>query len=104
MVRHGGEPGAEGRGDPLFFLDYLDRKESLGTARLIRRAIVVALEEKKTRGRARVDPRRGGWLVTWDPPFSQIRRYANRTAKRGATSKRRRRAREHSARLIRFPH
>jgi len=94
----------EGEATRFSLVDYRERKEALGIARLIRRAIVDAVEESKKPGREKLDGREGGWEVTWNPPFSQIRRYVNRAPKKRSTSKRRRRIWKHGARLIRFPH
>jgi hypothetical protein len=93
----------EGEATRFSFVDYRERKKALGIARLIRRAIVDALEETKKGRRGKVDRKKGGWVVTWDPPFSQIRRYVNGTRKKRSTSKKHRRVRERNARLIRFP-
>jgi len=93
----------KGEATRFSFVDYRERKEALGVARLIRRAIVDALEESKNGRRGKVDRRRGGWVVTWNPPFSQIRRYVNGTRKKRSTSKRRRRSRKIDGRLIEFP-
>jgi len=93
----------EGEATRFSFVDYRERKEALGIARLIRRAIVDAFEESKKGRRGKVDRRQGGWVVTWNPPFSQIRRYVNGTRKKRSTSKRRRRSRKKDGRIIEFP-
>lgn len=93
----------EGEATRFSFVDYRERKEALGIARLIRRAIVDALEESKKGRRGKVDRRSGGWVVTWNPPFSQIRRYVNGTTKKQRTSRRRQRSRKKDGRIILFP-
>lgn len=88
----------------MSFLDHLERREALGIARFVRRAIVDALEESKTGRRREVDRRTGGWVVTWNPPFSQIRRYVNGTTKKRRPSRRRQRGYKEDGRLLQFSH